>query len=574
MAVVVSVAPYANTLPPVSGPALADLHQSAPFLKSGLPSSTKTRTGFKSFDVECQVLSQSLERMHTHWNGSQKVISRLEDRLGVDETERLVPPGSVNGAFTAASRRDTDSLEQLDLFGIEISIVRRALMRIQGVVGEVCRSLDGIRCEAGGLRSENETLRAENQHLQNVVIRSSTLPDNNIPEKRQENPDVFADLEQPKTPPLPRPFLDQEAIRSHQCSLWAHLLRHLIFSDGVYHFLVDSSNAVLYRRTLIAKEAAVFGLSPISDALFNCKRPNVVIQRLTETHPDHRFIPKPHQRAQINKPKGVKGGEALVILDPPSPRRDCEEGENQFKVKRSTVNPLTGGRTEGVVSFLGTNNFSCGFQNPAVGRIKAVVGASSLWGQSDPATLLSDRLSFFCTRNLTNQWISVDFLDNVILPRAYSIVSFHPILSGYYPRDWVLEGSMDGMGWTTLIKHSGDTSLGKLSPVATWKIGDEEELKAARSGKRVQKDLMVPAEGVTLGYYRVFRIRQTGPNSFGSGELQVSSIEIFGDIMYVAEREEMQSPVLPNSRSHVDVAWDDAWALPLDTKGGKKGKKR
>jgi hypothetical protein len=73
-------------------------------------------------------------------------------------------------------------------------------------------------------------------------------------------------------------------------------------------------------------------------------------------------------------------------------------------------------------------------------------------------------------------------------------------------RHWVLQGSEDGLTWTTLRSHRNDATLTPTHTSAYW-----------------------PIEGATAFYTHV-RVLQTGLNSSGNHVLAATSLELYGDV--------------------------------------------
>ena len=75
-------------------------------------------------------------------------------------------------------------------------------------------------------------------------------------------------------------------------------------------------------------------------------------------------------------------------------------------------------------------------------------------------------------------------------------------------RDWELQGSEDGVAWTTLRQHDDDETMEEMDCfVAHWAV-----------------------EGVTTAY-RHFRVHQHGQNSGGDQDIFCSGIELYGALI-------------------------------------------
>jgi len=112
--------------------------------------------------------------------------------------------------------------------------------------------------------------------------------------------------------------------------------------------------------------------------------------------------------------------------------------------------------------------------------------------------------NYFCTRSATNSWIII----TLAKPIQFMITQYR-IKAGkcdsHYPRNWVLEGSLDGKSWNLLSKHVNDTSLKEPNGIGKWDIK-------------------------TPHYFDKFRINETGPESSNSYYLLFQSIEFYGKV--------------------------------------------
>ena len=79
-------------------------------------------------------------------------------------------------------------------------------------------------------------------------------------------------------------------------------------------------------------------------------------------------------------------------------------------------------------------------------------------------------------------------------------------------RHWRLEGSLDGVEWTTLKEHENDTGLIGNKPYCTHTWAITGKFKA----------------------FRYFRIFQTGWHSSGSFGIVLSGIEMYGVLVEIS----------------------------------------
>ncbi|KAJ9443030.1 hypothetical protein DIPPA_64605 [Diplonema papillatum] len=522
---------------------------------------TEANSELAKFDVEYRLVLQCLGRLRQKWSSHQPTNT---------------PPVPLRRAVAVKAAEE----EVTDDFTIEVSIIRRSLLSMRRLAKESASYLHPAAERAEQLESAASSLLAENKHLQQLLlqkIHGSETPhgsfgrvdnvcrvQNSSPcvsmrvntvstllnqlrvhdAPRAENIDGVTPVSQgsiqlPRNrgthsalePRSPTDAHSRQFRAKNQECFWAHVVRHLQHGKGDYDFMIDTTNSLYYRRLAFSREAAMYGVDPLSDAVFQLTKPSLVIRRLLpgEYHrPPQRLLP-------------------------------------------------TSQRHRGVISFLGTNRLQTEFRNPAEGDIKVMVACSSTWGHSDPASLVDEKVTYFCTRNKEQQWVAVDFIDLVIIPHSYSFVSLHPILSGYYPRSWVLEASLDGRKWSILKSHVNDSSVTKQTPCALWKIGHCEEHLDVLGNEVAQSTppssaLPDPFEDLQRSYYRHFRLRQTGPNSFGTDELQVTSIEIYGEVLAVAPFIPPPPPIRVKPHNF-DTHWNEHWTLPAD-KGKVKGEKK
>jgi hypothetical protein len=106
---------------------------------------------------------------------------------------------------------------------------------------------------------------------------------------------------------------------------------------------------------------------------------------------------------------------------------------------------------------------------------------------------------------IQNSWISFDFKDRSVSPTHYTINSGN---SGYYLRNWDLEGSNDNSTWQQLDQQNGTSVLNGVSQIHTFTI----------------------PESSNLPFFRYIRLRQTNTDIYGDHYLSMSGFEIFGKL--------------------------------------------
>jgi hypothetical protein len=99
-------------------------------------------------------------------------------------------------------------------------------------------------------------------------------------------------------------------------------------------------------------------------------------------------------------------------------------------------------------------------------------------------------------------WICFDFLEKTVCLSDYSLRAAE--ITFDYLRTWVLEGSNTGNDWTTIDQQSANREISAAHAMRSWHVG--------HSGR----------------FYRYVRLKQTGNNSGGTRNLNLSGIEFFG----------------------------------------------
>eukprot|EP01120_Amphizonella_sp_Union-15-10_P010313 TRINITY_DN4110_c0_g1_i1.p1 TRINITY_DN4110_c0_g1~~TRINITY_DN4110_c0_g1_i1.p1 ORF type:complete len:282 (+),score=26.06 TRINITY_DN4110_c0_g1_i1:162-1007(+) len=157
---------------------------------------------------------------------------------------------------------------------------------------------------------------------------------------------------------------------------------------------------------------------------------------------------------------------------------------------------------KGIIGWIATNCGQEEWQNPhKLGRVKV---HSPTLSKGNWATLVDKESAEIWTQDMPNMWFSID-LRRLILPSAYSLRH-----GGNWKADairtWDLQGSVDGVNWVTLRRHTNDSSLNSPFAVHSWTLPETKEA------------------------YRHFRIFQTGRNSSNRNFLVISGFEFFGTL--------------------------------------------
>ncbi|VDL91952.1 unnamed protein product [Schistocephalus solidus] len=152
-----------------------------------------------------------------------------------------------------------------------------------------------------------------------------------------------------------------------------------------------------------------------------------------------------------------------------------------------------------------------------------------------------------------------------LIPSAYSLAQLrgklHELPGPVAPRNWCLQASNNGQNWVTLRVHVNDTILDpEVGTGYTWPLdpssatpwppqkaqpGGEESALSSQpdlKDKTAQEHEAVPLarEGASFTAtppgWRVYRIMGTGPNSLGSCDLPIGSLELYGRIVGVHDK--------------------------------------
>ncbi|XP_067621577.1 E3 ubiquitin-protein ligase Ufd4 isoform X2 [Eurosta solidaginis] len=171
---------------------------------------------------------------------------------------------------------------------------------------------------------------------------------------------------------------------------------------------------------------------------------------------------------------------------------------------------------EGLIFYIGSNGGTCEWVNPAQ---YGLVQVTSSEGKTLPYGKLEDILSrdivsVNChTKDNKKAWFAID-LGVYIIPNAYTLRHAR----GYGRsalRNWMLQGSKDGVTWTTLVTHSDDKSLMEPGSTATWPI------------------MCAPDE---MQGFRHIRIQQNGRNASGQTHyLSLSGFEMYGRVVSICD---------------------------------------
>jgi len=200
---------------------------------------------------------------------------------------------------------------------------------------------------------------------------------------------------------------------------------------------------------------------------------------------------------------------------------DFERSSFNFIKKIQEGNPTFAYQSDfddnGLMYWVGTNGKTASdWVNPAQYGLVVVTSSE---GRTLPYGKLEDIMSrdpaaLNChTNDDRRAWFAID-LGVWIIPTAYSLRHAR----GYgrsAVRWWQLQGSKDGVTWTTLVDHQGDERLSEPGSTATWSV--------RASGEETQG-------------WRHIRLQQMGKNASAQTHyLSISGFEIYGTVTGVCE---------------------------------------
>eukprot|EP00908_Phaeocystis_cordata_P021292 Transcript_3641.p1 GENE.Transcript_3641~~Transcript_3641.p1 ORF type:complete len:480 (-),score=132.37 Transcript_3641:103-1491(-) len=165
--------------------------------------------------------------------------------------------------------------------------------------------------------------------------------------------------------------------------------------------------------------------------------------------------------------------------------------------------------TNGVLHYIGTRGGRAVYRNPhEAGEVVASASSLIVGNITNFVQHSHEQPVYTFTDNATNSWMSVDLGEGrSLVPDHYCLRSDRNPSSK--PRNWELQGSLDGTTWQTLRRHENDASLADYSmSTAAW-----------------------PVDAGGQGY-RHFRIFQTGQTGGGSHHLMCAGIELYGSAKF------------------------------------------
>jgi hypothetical protein len=174
-------------------------------------------------------------------------------------------------------------------------------------------------------------------------------------------------------------------------------------------------------------------------------------------------------------------------------------------------------------------------------------------GRTD-LSLVPPSLPYFATADQPDAWVQYDFGGVVVALTGYALCSHHPMLQGAAPRNWRLEGTLDGVTWWELRTHRDDCAInGQTGNFGIWPLAC-----AGRVGSPYLPALSTapPFDELVDPLVTAVRVVATGPNAAGTRQLQLAALELYGRVMHCS---------VPR------VSSDGAPAAEVDKFGGHDG---
>jgi hypothetical protein len=181
------------------------------------------------------------------------------------------------------------------------------------------------------------------------------------------------------------------------------------------------------------------------------------------------------------------------FVEPPPPAVDCPFRE--------------GAPLDGVIAHL-TRTAGGNVHEKGVVEVAA---SSSKWnGPHTSVADLEQTDNFFLSEDEPDQWIAYRFKNAQVAITHYSVTS--AITRGWYElKNWVLEGSVDGVNWAEIDKRVAETRLLEPKTTVTFAVANP-------------------------GTFAEVRLRQLGKNRTGYYHMCVGAFELFGRFVPVTEQ--------------------------------------
>eukprot|EP01132_Coremiostelium_polycephalum_P004171 gene4171-5220_t len=166
---------------------------------------------------------------------------------------------------------------------------------------------------------------------------------------------------------------------------------------------------------------------------------------------------------------------------------------------------------KGVIYYLATNGYTSEWSNPALfpldsSRIKIT---SSSIEKGNPHDIVDLNPTECWTKDVPSSWFAIDLGKNYSLILKYYTLRHGGNSKQDCPRNWVLQGSDDGLDWSTISRHVNEIHINSNFASHSWPVTNNSSP------------------------YRFFRILQIGHNSTNHNYFSISGIELYGDLYEV-----------------------------------------
>ena len=263
-------------------------------------------------------------------------------------------------------------------------------------------------------------------------------------------------------------------------TFWGSIVYPFQLSKGYFKFIIDVSSIYNKQPLTITRQAVRFGVEPIHSRVMCIQNPSIVLR---DFYYDE------------NKSWDENTGIVSFVMT-------SYGSETLLEAHRRLANPRSKNSRQVTCQASSVKSAPSNLENVTNIKKRDVEGV----------------IPYFSTDNSPKQWITIDLGAVLVIPQAYSFASAQPIMAGQFPRSWRFEGSLDTISWTLLKQHHNDLSFSKRTPYGVWFL-----------------DAIDNCDNKPIGsYYRYFRVTMESQNSTGTHELQLSCLEIYGRLLYVA----------------------------------------
>ena len=160
----------------------------------------------------------------------------------------------------------------------------------------------------------------------------------------------------------------------------------------------------------------------------------------------------------------------------------------------------TDGDTNGLFYYLGTSKGTTAWSNPSANN--SIIVSASYSESGNPISLVDRQNSEWFSNNVANSWVGFQIQAGKLKCNHYSIKT-RANNPDYYPRNWILKASNDGINWTVLDTQTDNTALNSVSQ---W--------------------LSLPV--ISTMSYSYFQLLQNGLDSSNSNYFCLGEVELYG----------------------------------------------